>query len=71
MRENLESLKSYWSQHLILNFFDLSEKVAAGMVQRGYGRIINIGSVTAVAGYAGLGPYRASRRRTPAHDERS
>jgi len=56
---------------LILNFFDLSEKVAAGMVQRGYGRIINIGSVTAVAGYAGLGPYRASRRRTPAHDERS
>jgi gluconate 5-dehydrogenase len=31
------------------------------MVNRGYGRIINIGSVTSVAGYAGLAPYGASR----------
>jgi gluconate 5-dehydrogenase len=31
------------------------------MIERGYGRIINIGSVTSVAGYAGLGPYGASR----------
>ncbi len=31
------------------------------MIARGYGRIINIGSVTSVAGYAGLGPYGASR----------
>jgi NAD(P)-dependent dehydrogenase (short-subunit alcohol dehydrogenase family) len=31
------------------------------MVERKYGRIINIGSVTSVAGYAGLGPYGASR----------
>jgi gluconate 5-dehydrogenase len=31
------------------------------MVLRGYGRIINVGSVTSVAGYAGLGPYGASR----------
>jgi gluconate 5-dehydrogenase len=31
------------------------------MVQRNYGRIINIGSVTSVAGFAGLGPYGASR----------
>jgi len=31
------------------------------MIQRRYGRIINIGSVTSVAGYAGLGPYGASR----------
>jgi gluconate 5-dehydrogenase len=31
------------------------------MVDRGYGRIINIGSVTSVAGYAGLAPYGASR----------
>jgi NAD(P)-dependent dehydrogenase (short-subunit alcohol dehydrogenase family) len=31
------------------------------MVSRNYGRIINIGSVTSVAGYAGLGPYGASR----------
>ena len=31
------------------------------MTERGYGRIVNIGSVTSVAGYAGLGPYGASR----------
>jgi len=31
------------------------------MIARKFGRIINIGSVTAVAGYAGLGPYGASR----------
>jgi NAD(P)-dependent dehydrogenase (short-subunit alcohol dehydrogenase family) len=41
--------------------FFVAQAVAAGMVKRGYGRIINIGSVTAVAGYAGLGPYGASR----------
>jgi gluconate 5-dehydrogenase len=31
------------------------------MIERGYGRIINIGSVTSVFGYAGLAPYGASR----------
>ena len=31
------------------------------MIPRNYGRIINIGSVTSVFGYAGLGPYCASR----------
>jgi len=31
------------------------------MIPAGYGRIINIGSVTSVAGYAGLAPYGASR----------
>ncbi len=36
-------------------------KALPGMVRRNYGRIINIGSVTSVAGYAGLGPYGASR----------
>ena len=41
--------------------FFLAQVVARGMVKRGYGRIINIGSVTSVAGYAGLGPYGASR----------
>jgi len=35
--------------------------VSRCMIARGYGRIINIGSVTSVAGYAGLGPYGASR----------
>ena len=41
--------------------FFVSQAIARGMVARGYGRIINIGSVTSVAGYAGLGPYGASR----------
>jgi NAD(P)-dependent dehydrogenase (short-subunit alcohol dehydrogenase family) len=41
--------------------FFVAQAVAHGMMARGYGRIINIGSVTSVAGYAGLGPYGASR----------
>lgn len=41
--------------------FFVSQAVARGMVRRGRGRIINIGSVTCVAGYAGLAPYGASR----------
>jgi NAD(P)-dependent dehydrogenase (short-subunit alcohol dehydrogenase family) len=41
--------------------FFVAQAVARVMIARGYGRIINIGSVTSVAGYAGLGPYGASR----------
>lgn len=41
--------------------FFVAQAVARHMVPRSYGRIINIGSVTSVAGYAGLGPYCASR----------
>src|SRR5882672_10800281 len=41
--------------------FFVAQEVARRMVTRRYGRIINIGSVTSVAGYAGLGPYGASR----------
>jgi gluconate 5-dehydrogenase len=41
--------------------FFVAQAVARQMVARGGGRIINIGSVTSVAGYAGLGPYGASR----------
>ncbi|MBV9760235.1 MAG: glucose 1-dehydrogenase [Acidobacteriaceae bacterium] len=41
--------------------FFVAQAVARHMVSRGYGRIINIGSVTSVAGYAGLAPYTASR----------
>ena len=41
--------------------FFVSQTVARGMIARGYGRIINIGSVTSVFGYAGLAPYGASR----------
>jgi NAD(P)-dependent dehydrogenase (short-subunit alcohol dehydrogenase family) len=41
--------------------FFVSQAVARHMITRKNGRIINIGSVTCVAGYAGLGPYGASR----------
>jgi gluconate 5-dehydrogenase len=41
--------------------FFVAQEIARGMVPHGYGRIINIGSVTSVSGFAGLGPYCASR----------
>ena len=41
--------------------FFVSQAVTRYMIPRRYGRIINIGSVTCVAGYAGLAPYCASR----------
>jgi NAD(P)-dependent dehydrogenase (short-subunit alcohol dehydrogenase family) len=41
--------------------FFVAQAVARHMIPRKYGRIINIGSVTCVAGYAGLAPYGASR----------
>ncbi len=41
--------------------FFVAQAVAAHMIPRGSGRIINIGSVTSVFGYAGLAPYGASR----------
>lgn len=53
-----------WNQILDTNLrgsFFVAQAVARRMVARSYGRIINIGSVTSVAGYAGLAPYGASR----------
>ncbi|RPI57354.1 MAG: glucose 1-dehydrogenase [Acidobacteria bacterium] len=41
--------------------FFVAQSVAREMIPHGHGRIINIGSVTSVMGYAGLGPYGASR----------
>ena len=41
--------------------FFVAQQIARRMVPHGYGRIINIGSVTSVFGYAGLAPYGASR----------
>jgi NAD(P)-dependent dehydrogenase (short-subunit alcohol dehydrogenase family) len=41
--------------------FFVAQAVARHMIRRGYGRIVNIGSVTSVSGYAGLAPYGASR----------
>jgi NAD(P)-dependent dehydrogenase (short-subunit alcohol dehydrogenase family) len=41
--------------------FFVAQAAARHMIARGYGRIVNIGSVTSVQGSAGLGPYGASR----------
>ena len=41
--------------------FFVSQTVARRMIPRRYGRIVNIGSVTSVSGYASLAPYGASR----------
>ena len=41
--------------------FFVAQAIARHMIPHHYGRIINIGSVTSVAGSAGLGPYCASR----------
>ncbi len=42
-------------------FFVAQAVAKKAMIPANYGRIINIGSVTCVAGYAGLAPYCASR----------
>jgi gluconate 5-dehydrogenase len=55
---------SDWNTILDTNLrgiFFVAQAVARQMIPRRYGRIINIGSVTCVAGFAGLGPYGASR----------
>jgi NAD(P)-dependent dehydrogenase (short-subunit alcohol dehydrogenase family) len=41
--------------------FFVAQAIARHMLPRRSGRIVNIGSVTSVFGYAGLGPYGASR----------
>ncbi len=41
--------------------FFVAQQMAQRMIPHSYGRIINIGSVTSVFGYAGLAPYGASR----------
>jgi gluconate 5-dehydrogenase len=53
-----------WNSILDTNLrgsFFVAQAVARNMIANGYGRIVNIGSVTCVAGYAGLAPYGASR----------
>lgn len=53
-----------WNQILETNLrgtFFVAQAVARGMIAKKYGRIVNIGSVTSVFGYAGLAPYGASR----------
>lgn len=41
--------------------FFVAQAVGRKMIARNYGRIVNIGSVTSVFGFAGLAPYCASR----------
>ena len=41
--------------------FFVAQAVARSMIAHNYGRVINIGSVTSVFGFAGLAPYCASR----------
>jgi NAD(P)-dependent dehydrogenase (short-subunit alcohol dehydrogenase family) len=53
-----------WNMVLETNLrgpFFMAQAVARTMIPRRYGRIINIGSVTSVFGYAALAPYCASR----------
>lgn len=53
-----------WNQILDTNLrgsFFVAQAIARGMIAKRYGRIVNIGSVTSVFGYAGLAPYGASR----------
>jgi NAD(P)-dependent dehydrogenase (short-subunit alcohol dehydrogenase family) len=53
-----------WNKVLDTNLrgtFFVAQSIARHMMPRKRGRIINIGSVTSVMGYAGLGPYTASR----------
>ena len=53
-----------WNQVLDTNLrgsFFVAQAIARSMIACGYGRIINVGSVTSVCGYAGLAPYTASR----------
>jgi len=63
-KQALEVTWEDWNLVLDTNLrgsFFVAQAVARRMIPRAYGRIINIGSVTSVAGYAGLGPYGASR----------
>lgn len=53
-----------WNRVLDTNLrgaFFVAQAVAEWMIERRYGRIINIGSVTCVFGYSGIAPYCASR----------
>jgi gluconate 5-dehydrogenase len=53
-----------WNKVLDTNLrgtFFVAQAIGKHMIERKYGRIINIGSVTSVFGYAGLTPYSASR----------
>jgi len=63
-KPSLEITWSDWDTVLDTNLrgtFFTTQAVVRHMLGRGRGRIVNIGSVTSVFGYAGLAPYSASR----------
>jgi NAD(P)-dependent dehydrogenase (short-subunit alcohol dehydrogenase family) len=63
-KPSLEMTWSDWNTVIDTNLrgtFFVTQGIVRHMLPRQYGRIINIGSVTSVAGYAGLAPYCASR----------
>jgi gluconate 5-dehydrogenase len=63
-KRSLEVTWDDWNLVLDTNLrgsFFVAQAVARHMVAARSGRIINIGSVTSVAGYAGLAPYGSSR----------
>lgn len=63
-RPALEVTWDDWNTVLDTNLrgtFFMAQAIARHMLPRGRGRIVNVGSVTSVFGYAGLAPYTASR----------
>jgi NAD(P)-dependent dehydrogenase (short-subunit alcohol dehydrogenase family) len=63
-KPSLEITWDDWNTVLDTNLrgtFFTTQAIARQMIDRGRGRIVNIGSVTSVFGYAGLAPYSASR----------
>lgn len=63
-KPSLEVTWEDWNTVLDTNLrgtFFTTQAIARQMLERGRGRIVNIGSVTSVFGYAGLAPYSASR----------
>ena len=63
-KPSLEITWEDWDKVLDTNLkgtFFVSQAIASQMIEQKYGRIINVGSVTRVFGYAGLAPYGASR----------
>jgi NAD(P)-dependent dehydrogenase (short-subunit alcohol dehydrogenase family) len=63
-RPALEVTLEDWNLVLDTNLrgaFFVAQAVAPAMIAQGSGRIINIGSLTSLFGFAGVGPYTASR----------
>ena len=60
----LEMSEDEWAQVIDLNLtapFLAARAVAPGMIERGYGRIINLSSMLGIVGLAGRAPYTSSK----------